>query len=183
MDFALQHASDKVFKNMRRHITQDETRRLIEEMRRRVPGLHLRTTLMTGFPGEGEKEFKELMQFVQDMRFERMGAFAYCEEDDTYAARNYTDSISQEIKQERLDRIMELQEHISLEIQQEKIGRTLRVIIDREEEEYFVGRTEWDSPEVDPEVLIKKTERLQPGEFYDIHINDALPFELIGTKE
>lgn len=183
MDIALQHASDKVLKNMRRHITQDETRRLIEEMRRRVPGLHLRTTLMTGFPGEGEKEFNELMQFVQDMRFERMGAFAYCEEDDTYAARNYTDSISQEIKQERLDRIMELQERISLEIQQEKIDQTLRVIIDREEEEYFVGRTEWDSPEVDPEVLVKKTEKLQPGEFYDIRINEALPFELIGTKE
>lgn len=182
MDIALQHASDKVLKNMRRHITADETRALIAEMRRRVPGLHLRTTLMTGFPGEGEREFEELMQFVKDMRFERMGAFAYCEEDDTYAARNYTDSISQEVKQERLDALMELQEGISMEIQQEKTGKILRTIIDREEAEYYVGRTEWDSPEVDPEVLVKKTELLKPGEFYNIHIDEALPFELIGTK-
>lgn len=182
MDIALQHASDKVLKNMRRHITANETRALIAEMRRRVPGLHLRTTLMTGFPGEGEREFEELMQFVKDMRFERMGAFAYCEEDDTYAARNYTDSISQEVKQERLDALMELQEGISMEIQQEKTGKILRTIIDREEAEYYVGRTEWDSPEVDPEVLVKKTELLKPGEFYNIHIDEALPFELIGTK-
>ncbi|MDE6154442.1 MAG: 30S ribosomal protein S12 methylthiotransferase RimO [Muribaculaceae bacterium] len=182
MDIALQHASDKVLKNMRRHITADETRALIAEMRRRVPGLHLRTTLMTGFPGEGEREFEELMQFVKDMRFERMGAFAYCEEDDTYAARNYTDSIPQEVKQERLDALMELQEGISMEIQQEKTGKILRTIIDREEAEYYVGRTEWDSPEVDPEVLVKKTELLKPGEFYNIHIDEALPFELIGTK-
>lgn len=182
MDIALQHASDKVLKNMRRHITADETRALIAEMRRRVPGLHLRTTLMTGFPGEGEREFEELMQFVKDMRFERMGAFAYCEEDDTYAARNYTDSIPQEVKQERLDALMELQEGISMEIQQEKTGKILRTIIDREEAEYYVGRTEWDSPEVDPEVLVKKTDLLKPGEFYNIHIDEALPFELIGTK-
>lgn len=182
MDIALQHASDKVLKNMRRHITADETRALIAEMRRRVPGLHLRTTLMTGFPGEGEREFEELMQFVKDMRFERMGAFAYCEEDDTYAARNYTDSIPQEVKQERLDALMELQEGISMEIQQEKTGKILRTIIDREEAEYYVGRTEWDSPEVDPEVLVKKTELLKPGKFYNIHIDEALPFELIGTK-
>lgn len=182
MDIALQHASDKVLKNMRRHITADETRALIAEMRRRVPGLHLRTTLMTGFPGEGEREFEELMQFVKDMRFERMGAFAYCEEDDTYAARNYTDSIPQDVKQERLDALMELQEGISMEIQQEKTGKILRTIIDREEAEYYVGRTEWDSPEVDPEVLVKKTELLKPGEFYNIHIDEALPFELIGTK-
>lgn len=182
MDIALQHASDKVLKNMRRHITADETRALIAEMRRRVPGLHLRTTLMTGFPGEGEREFEELMQFVKDMRFERMGAFAYCEEDDTYAARNYTDSIPQEVKHERLDALMELQEGISMEIQQEKTGKILRTIIDREEAEYYVGRTEWDSPEVDPEVLVKKTDLLKPGEFYNIHIDEALPFELIGTK-
>ncbi len=182
MDIALQHASDKVLKNMRRHITADETRALIAEMRRRVPGLHLRTTLMTGFPGEGEREFDELMQFVKDMRFERMGAFAYCEEDDTYAARNYKDSIPQEVKQERLDALMELQEGISMEIQQEKVGKTLRTVIDREEDEYYVGRTQWDSPEVDPEVLVKKTERLTPGEFYNVHIDEALPFELIGTK-
>jgi len=181
MDIALQHASDKVLKNMRRHITARETRTLIAEMRQRVPGLHLRTTLMTGFPGEGDKEFGELMQFVTDMRFERMGAFAYCEEDDTYAARNFKDSIPQHVKQERLDALMELQEGISLEIQQGKVGKTLRTIIDREEDEFYVGRTEWDSPEVDPEVLVKKTEKLIPGQFYNVKINDALPFELIGT--
>lgn len=183
MDIALQHSSDKVLENMRRHITHDETRKLIDEMRRRVPGLHIRTTLMTGFPGEGEREFEELMQFVNDMRFERMGAFAYCEEDDTYAARNYNDSIPQEVKQERLDMLMDLQERISLEIQQQKTGKTLLTIIDREEDEYYIGRTEWDSPEVDPEVLVRKTEKLQPGEFYNVHIEEALPFELIGTKQ
>lgn len=180
MDIALQHASDKVLDNMHRHISQSQTRDLIADMRHRVPELHLRTTLMTGFPGEGEKEFDELMQFVSDMRFERMGAFAYCEEDDTYAARHYTDDIPQTIKQERLDRLMELQEEISLEIQQEKVGRTLRVIVDREDDDYYVGRTEWDSPEVDPEVLIQKTGKLTPGQFTNVIITEALPFELIG---
>lgn len=150
MDIALQHASDKVLENMRRHITQSQTRDLISEMRQRVPNLHLRTTLMTGFPGEGDKEFDELMQFVKDMRFERMGAFAYCEEDDTYAAKNYKDAIPQRVKQERLDKLMELQEGISLEIQQEKVNRTLRVIVDREDDDYYVGRTEWDSPRLIP---------------------------------
>lgn len=181
LDIALQHSSDKVLANMRRHITGDETRALIAEMRRRVPGLHLRTTLMTGFPGEGEREFDELMQFTRDMRFERMGAFAYCEEDDTYAATHYTDSIPQETKQERLDALMALQEEISLEIQQEKVGTTQRVIIDREEDDYYVGRTQWDSPEVDPEVLVRKTTELKLGEFINAHIDEAMPFELIAT--
>lgn len=181
LDIALQHSADKVLDNMRRHITGDETRRLIAEIRRRVPGLHLRTTLMTGFPGEGEEEFEQLMQFTREMRFERMGAFAYCEEDDTYAARNFPDTIPQEVKQERLDRLMELQESISMEIQQEKVGQDLRVIIDREESDYFIGRTQWDSPEVDPEVLINKTRPLTIGDFYTVHIDQALPFELIAT--
>lgn len=180
LDIALQHGSDRVLANMRRHITADETRELIAEMRRRVPELHLRTTLMTGFPGEGEKEFEELMQFTRDMRFERMGAFAYCEEDDTYAARNYKDSIPERVKQERLDALMDLQEGISLELQQQKVGKTLRTIIDREDADYYVGRTEWDSPEVDPEVLVRKTAQLRPGEFYDVKIEEAMPFELIG---
>lgn len=181
LDIALQHSSDKVLANMRRHITGDETRALIAEMRRRVPGLHLRTTLMTGFPGEGEHEFDELMQFTREMRFERMGAFAYCEEDDTYAATHYTDSIPQETKQERLDALMALQEGISLEIQQEKVGSTQRVIIDRDEDDYYVGRTQWDSPEVDPEVLVRKTTKMKPGEFIYAHIDEAMPFELIAT--
>lgn len=180
MDIALQHVSDKVLDNMRRHITADETRSLILEMRKRVPDLHIRTTLMVGFPGEGEQEFDELIQFVRDMRFERMGAFAYCEEDDTYAARNFNDDIPDEVKQERLDRLMALQEKISLEIQQSKVGHTMRVIIDREEDDYYIGRSQWDSPEVDPEVLISKTEPLRCGEFYDVEIIDAMPFELMA---
>lgn len=180
LDIALQHISDNVLNNMRRHINGADTRRLLAEMRKQVPGLHIRTTLMVGFPGETEEDFEELLEFVKEQRFERMGAFAYCEEDDTYAAKNLADYIPQEVKQERLDRLMALQEQISLEIQQEKVGKTLEVIIDREEEEFYVGRTQWDSPEVDPEVLIKKSATLTPGEFVNVTITEALPFELIG---
>lgn len=181
LDIALQHISDKVLANMRRHITADETRRLLDEIRRRVPGIHIRTTLMVGFPGEGEKEFEELMDFVREQRFERMGAFAYCEEEDTAAARDFTDSVPDEVKQSRLSALMELQEEISAELQQEKIGQTLRVIIDREDDDYFVGRTEFDSPEVDPEVLIDKSVKLPVGEFVTVRVIDAMPFELIAT--
>ncbi|MBD5366295.1 MAG: 30S ribosomal protein S12 methylthiotransferase RimO [Bacteroides sp.] len=180
MDIALQHSNDKVLSNMKRHINGDETRQLIAEMRRRVPSLHLRTTLMTGFPGEGEEEFEDLMKFVADTRFERMGAFAYCEEDDTFAAKNYTDSIPEDVKQERLDRLMAMQEEISNDIQQTKVGSTLKVIVDREEEDYYIGRTEWDSPEVDPEVLIAKDRKLSIGNFQNVLITEAQPFELIG---
>ncbi len=180
LDIALQHISDKVLSNMRRHINGAQTRQLIKEIRNKVPGIHLRTTLMVGFPGEGEKEFEELLEFVKETRFERMGAFAYCEEDDTYAAKNFKDEIPQEVKESRLSRLMELQEQISFEIQQNKTGKTLKVMIDREEDEFYVGRTEWDSPEVDPEVLVKKTEKLNTGEFYNVRITEALPFELIG---
>ena len=180
MDIALQHSNDKVLSNMKRHINGEETRQLIAEMRRRVPSLHLRTTLMTGFPGEGEEEFEDLMKFVADTRFERMGAFAYCEEDDTFAAKNYTDSIPEEVKQERLDRLMALQEEISNDIQQTKVGSTLKVMVDREEDDYYIGRTEWDSPEVDPEVLIAKDHELSIGNFQNVLITEAQPFELIG---
>lgn len=180
LDIALQHVSDSVLKNMRRHISGRETRELIAEMRRRVPRLHIRTTLMVGFPGEGEAEFEELLDFVRWARFERMGAFAYCEEDDTYAAIHYDDSIPDEVKQARLDRLMALQEEISLELQQQKVGKTLRVIIDREEDSYYVGRTEWDSPEVDNEVLIKKSTPLTIGQFCDVTVVEAMPFELIA---
>lgn len=182
LDIALQHVADPVLKNMRRHITGAQTRELIARMRTEVPGLHLRTTLMTGFPGEGDKEFAELMDFVKETRFERMGAFAYCEEEDTFAAKNFEDSIPQEVKQARLDELMALQEKISLEIQEEKVGQTLKVMIDREEKDFYVGRTQWDSPEVDPEVLVKKEGKLTPGEFVDVRIESALPFELIGVK-
>jgi len=180
LDIALQHISDNVLANMRRHIDSEGTRRLLAEIRRRVPGIHIRTTLMTGFPGEGEKEFEELKEFVKEQRFERMGAFAYCEEDDTYAAKNFTDDIPPEVKQARLDELMAIQEEISLAHNEAKIGKRLNVVIDREDAEYYVGRTEYDSPEVDPEVLVKKDRKLSIGEFYDVVIESALPFELIG---
>lgn len=180
LDIALQHISDPVLKNMRRHIDGARTRDLIAEMRRRVPDLHLRTTLMVGFPGEGDREFAELMDFAREARFERMGAFAYCEEDDTYAAKNFKDATPDEVKQARLDALMALQEEISAEIQAEKVGRNLRVIVDREEDEFFIGRTEWDSPEVDPEVLITKEKPLIIGNFAEVNITSATAFELMA---
>lgn len=180
LDIALQHISDRVLTNMRRHITGDQTRELLAEIRRRVPGIHIRTTLMVGFPGEEEEDFEELLDFVREQRFERMGAFAYCEEEGTYAARNLADAVPAEVKQARLDRLMALQEEISLEIQQQKVGKTFPVIIDTEDDDYYIGRTEYDSPEVDPEVLVKKTRKLRPGEMVDVRILEALPFELIG---
>ncbi len=180
LDIALQHISDHVLTNMRRHISADETRRLLAEIRRRVPGIHIRTTLMVGFPGEEEADFEELMDFVREQRFERMGAFAYCEEEGTFAANNLPDLIPEDVKQERLSRLMALQEVISLEIQQEKKGKEMDVIIDSEEEDYYVGRTEFDSPEVDPEVLVKKTRDLNTGDIVKVRITETLPFELIG---
>lgn len=180
IDIALQHISDNVLLNMRRHITKEETLELISRIRREVPGIHIRTTLMVGFPGEGEAEFEELKQFVKDARFERMGAFAYCEEEGTFAEKNFEDRISQEVKENRLSQIMEIQEQISLEINDEKLDTIQRVVIDREEEEFYVGRTQFDSPDVDPEVLVKKTQELVIGNFYDVKIVEALPFELIG---
>lgn len=181
LDIALQHASDKVLENMRRHITAEETRQLIAEMRRRVPGIHIRTTLMTGFPGEGEAEFEELLKFAKETRFERMGAFAYCEEEGTYGANHFSDDIPSEVKQERLDRLMAAQEEISQEIQEEKIGQTIEVVIDREDDDYYVCRTQWDSPEVDPEVLVRKTTDLKPGSYYQVIVEEAYPFELIAS--
>ena len=180
LDMALQHISNKVLTNMRRHITKEQTLELIERLRREVPGIHIRTTLMVGFPGEGEAEFKELKEFIRTARFDRMGAFAYCEEDDTFAAKNYSDDIPQEVKDARLAEIMEIQEGIALELNEAKIGSVLKVIIDREEGDYFIGRTEFDSPEVDPEVLIKKSQPLSIGKFYNVRIEAAMPFELIG---
>ena len=180
LDVALQHIADPVLTNMRRHITRSQTLQFIERVRREVPGIHLRTTLMVGFPGEGEKEFEELKAFVEEARFERMGAFAYSQEEGTYAAEHFADDIPAEVKQSRLDEIMELQEQISLEVNEAKVGSTMRVIIDSEDEEYYIGRTEFDSPEVDPEVLIAKNLPLKIGEFYDVTITEALPYELIA---
>ncbi len=180
LDIALQHINNDVLKNMRRHITKEETLALIRTIRGKVPVIHIRTTLMVGFPGETEDAFNELKEFVREAKFERMGAFAYCEEDDTYAAKNFSDSIPQEVKESRLKKIMAIQEDVALESNQSKIGKTMTVVIDREEPDYFVGRTEFDSPEVDPEVLIDKDDRLTVGNFYDVEITDALPFELMA---
>ena len=156
MDIALQHISDPMLKMMRRNITKAETYELLERMRREVPGIHLRTTLMVGHPGETEQDFEELIRFVKDIRFERMGAFAYSHEEGTYAYQHYKDEIPQEVKQDRLDYLMRVQEGISADVNASKVGQTFRVIVDREEEDFYVGRTQYDSPEVDPEILISK---------------------------
>lgn len=183
LDIALQHVSDTVLDNMRRHIGKQETLELIARIRREVPGIHIRTTLMVGFPGEGDDEFNELVDFVKKARFERMGAFAYSEEAGTYAEKNYDDIIPQDVKDERLQIIMDVQESISQDLQDSKVGEVFKVIIDREDEDYYVGRTQWDSPEVDPEVLIEKKLQMKVGEFYNVRITQALPFELMGEVE
>lgn len=196
LDIALQHASNHVLDRMLRRITKEETASLLTEIRRQVPGIHLRTTMMVGFPGETEEDFGELMRFVKEQRFERMGAFAYSEEEGTYAANNYEDDVPAEVKQRRLDALMTAQQEISNDIQQEKVGKTFRVIIDRLDGEYYVGRTEFDSPEVDPEVLIPvESLPLEPtavddslqshialkiGRFYEVRIVRSEPYELYG---
>ena len=180
LDVALQHISDNVLSNMRRHIDSAATRNFLERVRKAVPGIHIRTTHMVGFPGEGQKEFDELKAFVAEQRFERMGAFAYCEEEDTYGAKNFVDDIPQEVKNSRLDELMAIQEDISLEHNRSKIGSRLKVLVDSVGEDYYVARSEFDSPEVDPEVLIEKTADLQPGDFVTVEIVDAMPFELIA---
>ena len=181
MDIALQHVSDNMLTKMRRHVTKAETYALIEKFRKEVPGIHLRTTLMVGFPGETDEDFQELKEFVQKARFDRMGAFAYSEEEGTYAAETYEDSISSEVKQARLDELMAIQQEISAELSAAKVGQELKVIIDRKEGEYYIGRTQFDSPEVDPEVLIKSEgKRLFTGHFYRVLITDADDFDLYG---
>lgn len=181
LDIALQHISDKVLTNMRRHISKQETIELVARLRKEVPGIHIRTTLMVGFPGEGDEEFEELMQFVKTARFDRMGAFAYSQEEGTYAAQHLSDDISSEVKQQRLEKLMDLQQEIALELNEAKVGTVQRVIIDSEDADYYIGRTQYDSPEVDPEVLVSKDLQLKIGEFYDVTITEALPYELIGV--
>lgn len=180
MDIALQHISDPMLRMMRRNITKAETYELLERMRREVPGIHLRTTLMVGHPGETEQDFEELIRFVKDIRFERMGAFAYSHEEGTYAYQHYKDEIPQEVKQDRLDYLMRMQEGISADVNASKVGQTFRVIVDREEEDFYVGRTQYDSPEVDPEILISKDTPLSPGSFYQVKVIDAQAFDLYG---
>ncbi len=181
LDIALQHVSTKILKKMLRHVTKEDTYALVERMRAEVPGICLRTTMMVGFPGETEKEFEELVEFVKWAKFDRLGAFAYSEEDGTYAALNYRDSVSRKKKQERLDRLMDIQQRISSKLNNEKVGKTFKTIIDRIEGEYYIGRTEFDSPDVDTEVLVPVADgELQIGAFYNVRIDDATEFDLMG---
>ena len=183
LDIALQHISDNQLSAMRRHITRQQTYDLISTIRREVPGIHLRTTLMVGFPGETDEDFRELLDFVKWAKFERMGAFAYSEEEGTYAAEHYKDDIPDEVKQARLSKLMRVQQQISAEVQEAKVGQEMKVVIDRKEGDYFVGRTEFDSPEVDPEVLIPQASapNLCPGMFVKARITSADDFDLYAT--
>ncbi len=182
LDIALQHVSDNMLSRMRRHVTKDETYELVRRMREEVPGIHIRTTLMVGFPGETDEDFEELKAFVKWARFERMGAFSYSEEEGTYSADNFEDDVPEEVKQSRLDKIMRIQQNISAELEAEKVGKVFKVIIDRREGDYYIGRTEFCSPEVDPEVLIPAAEaKLTIGNFYDVLITDSEEFDLYGT--
>lgn len=181
LDIALQHISDNMLNRMHRHVSKQETIDLLKTIRERVPGIHIRTTLMVGFPGETQEDFHELLEFVRTQRFERMGAFAYSEEEGTYSANNYEDDVPAEVKQRRLDELMILQQEISAEVEAEKVGKVLKVIIDRKEGDYYIGRTEFCSPEVDPEVLIKAGEkRLRVGCFYNVKITQSEEFDLYG---
>ena len=180
LDIALQHCSDSVLARMHRNITKEQTYTLLQTIRREVPGIHIRTTLMVGYPGETDEDFDELVDFVKWAKFERMGAFAYSEEEGTYSAEHYTDDVSEEVKQSRLSKLMRVQQNISLTNQDNKVGKQFKVIIDRIEGDYYIGRTEYDSPEVDPEVLIHKTDgtELQIGGFYKVEIDNAEEFDL-----
>lgn len=178
LDIALQHISDHMLTRMRRHVSKQETIELIKQLRERVPGIHIRTTLMVGFPGETYEDFAELMEFVRWARFERMGAFAYSEEEGTYSANHYEDDVPQEVKQKRLDQLMALQQDISAEIEAEKVGLEMKVIVDRKEGDYYIARSEFCSPEVDPEVLIKADKRLRVGQFYQVRITSSDEFDL-----
>lgn len=182
LDIALQHISDNMLKRMHRHTTKEETMNVISSIREALPGIHLRTTLMVGFPGETDEDFKQLVEFTKWARFECMGAFAYSEEEGTYSALHYEDDVPQEVKQQRLDKLMRVQQNISAELQAESIGKEMMVVIDRREGDYYIGRTEFSSPEVDPEVLIPaKERRLRRGCFYNVRITSAEEFDLYGT--
>ena len=181
LDIALQHISDNMLTRMKRHVTKQETYDLVERLRRDVPDIHIRTTLMVGFPGETQEDFDELIAFTKWARFERMGPFAYSEEEGTYSEQHYEDDVPEEVKQQRLDKLMRVQQRISEEIEAEKVNSIQRVIIDRQEGDYYIGRTQYCSPEVDPEVLIPVSDRyLEIGEFYDVLITDSEEFDIYG---
>ena len=182
LDIALQHISDHMLDRMHRHVSKQETMELINAIRERVPGIHLRTTLMVGFPGETDEDFEELKEFIKWAKFEGMGAFAYSEEEGTYSAEHYEDDVPEAVKQARLDELMAIQEEISTDIEAQKVGKTMKVIIDRKEGEYYVGRTEFCSPEVDPEVLIPvKEKQLRVGSFYNVKMKNSDEFDLFGS--
>ena len=181
LDIALQHCSDHVLQLMRRHITRAEQDALLTRIRARVPNICIRTTLLVGHPGETEEDFEELKQWVREMRFDRMGTFAYSDEEGTYANLHYKDDIPQDIKDRRVAEIMAIQQDISGELMRQKEGKTMEVVIDREEPDYYIGRTQFDSPEVDCEVLIDKEHTLQIGDFYPIRIIRTEEFDLYGT--
>jgi ribosomal protein S12 methylthiotransferase len=181
LDIALQHISDNMLAKMRRHISKAETIDLIDRIRGEVPGIHLRTTFLVGHPDETEQDFEELLNFVSDTRFERMGAFPYSDEEGTFAASNYQDNVPESVKQERMDTLMSLQERIAFENNEAKTGKDFRVIVDREDDDFYIGRTEYDSPEVDTEVLINKNKVLNIGEFYNVRISRAEAFDLYGN--
>jgi ribosomal protein S12 methylthiotransferase len=181
LDLPLQHIANPVLKRMMRHVTREETEALIRRIREEVPGVAIRTTMLVGFPGETEEDFEELVQFVEETKFERLGVFTYSHEEGTYSAKMFKDDLDDETKQERADEIMEVQQQVSAELNQLKIGKTLKVLIERREGEYFIGRTEFDSPEVDGEVLIKSEKELKPGSFVTANITSADEFDLYGS--
>lgn len=179
IDIALQHVSDNMLRRMHRNVSKEETYNLVSRFREEVPGIHLRTTFMVGFPGETEEDFQELKEFVQWAKFDRMGAFSYSEEEGTYSAEHYQDDVPKDVKQRRLDELMAIQQRMAIELNGKKVGQTMQVIIDRVEGDFYIGRTEFDSPEVDPEVLIHKSEGvLEIGSFYEVQITDAEEFDL-----
>jgi ribosomal protein S12 methylthiotransferase len=180
LDMALQHISDPMLEKMRRKITRSETLELLQNIRKEVPGIHIRTTLLVGHPGETEDDFQQLCDFVKEQRFERLGAFLYSDEEGTYAARKYEDDVPEKVKRSRLDRLMALQQDISAELNTTKIGQSLLVVVDREEPDHYVGRTEFDSPDVDPEVFITKEITLEIGSFYTVEITSSGPYDLFG---
>jgi len=180
LDIPLQHISDRMLGMMRRKITKDETISLIKKIREEVPGIALRTTFLVGHPGETEEDFEELKAFIREYPFDRMGVFAYSNEDDTYAYKMYQDDIPQEVKEQRASELMDLQQDISSNLNKRFIGETVKVLVDREEVDYFVGRTEYDSPEVDGEVLIEKSGQIKVGHFYPVQVTDVSEFDLFG---
>jgi len=180
LDIALQHSSDAVLKRMLRRITRKETIELLQRIREEVPEIHLRTTMLVGFPGETEEDFEDLLDFVRRIRFERLGAFPYSAEEGTFAYNHYADDVPPEVKDSRLERLMAVQEKIAFEINETKVGKTLKTIIDSEETDFYIGRSEYDSPEVDPEILVAKTKKLITGNFYDVKITGTQDFDLLG---